>query len=142
MKRALVLPVVAAVAMALVLTGCAPETSSSPSTEAPSAAAPSSSPSAIEGALPPTFVAPDALEGTDVKVVQGTALVLTVPDASEAEWTGTTADVAIAEFSPGGPSEGAVFRPGFLVREVGSTAATLTGADGKTISFTITVVPY
>ncbi|MFJ4039113.1 hypothetical protein ACIPVB_13665 [Microbacterium sp. NPDC090007] len=142
MKRTPLLPVVVAVAAAIVLAGCAPETPSAPTSDGPSASAPSPSESPIEGALPPTFVAPDELAGTDVKVILGTALVLTVPDASEAEWTGTTADVAIAEFSPGGPSEGAVYRPGFIVREVGSTSATLTGADGRTIAFTITVVPY
>lgn len=142
MKRALLLPVVVAVTATLALAGCAPEAPSTPSGDGTAAVAPSPTESPMEGALPPTFVAPDELEGTDVKVLLGTALVLTVPDASEAEWTGTTADVAIAEFSPGGPSEGAVFRPGFLVREVGTTAATLTGADGRTISFTITVVPY
>jgi hypothetical protein len=92
--------------------------------------------------LPPTTVAPSDLEGTDVAVIRGTSLVLAVPEGSEAEWRGTTADVAVAEFSAGGPSEGAVFRPGFTVREVGSTAATVTGPDGVTVSFTITVSEY
>lgn len=75
-------------------------------------------------------------------MVQGTALVLAVPEGTEASWSGTTGDVAIAEFSPGGPSEGAVYRPGFIVRDVGTTDATVTGADGSTVAFTITVVAY
>ncbi len=141
MKRTLFPPLIAVVVLAPALAGCAPA-STPPSPDVVVTAEPSPTSSAMEGALPPAFVAPDALEGTDVKVVLGTALVLTVPDGTEAEWKGTTADVAIAEFSSGGPSEGAVFRPGFLVREVGTTAATLTGADGRTIAFTITVVPY
>lgn len=139
MKRTIA--VAAAVALPLMIAGCTPTASDSPPTEE---TVPSSAPSAsaMDQMLPPTTVAPADLEGTDVRVIRGTSLVLAVPDGTEAEWTGTTADVAIAEFSPGGPSEGAVFRPGFIVRDVGTTDATVTGPGDQTVAFTITVADY
>jgi hypothetical protein len=133
--------VVLAAALPLLIAGCTPTASEEPST-ADAAASTAPSPSGMDQMLPPTTVAPNDLAGTDVRVIRGTSLVLAVPEGSEAEWRGTTADVAVAEFSAGGPSEGAVFRPGFIVREVGSTAATVTGPDGATVSFTITVSEY
>ncbi|MCJ1706725.1 hypothetical protein [Microbacterium sp. VKM Ac-2923] len=129
-----------AVALPLMIAGCTPSASEDSSGGADASSVPSAT--AADQLLPPTTVAPADLEGTDARVILGTSLVLAVADGSEGEWTGTTADVAIAEFSPGGPSEGAVFRPGFIVREVGTTDATVTGPDGRTIAFTITVVPY
>lgn len=129
------------IAVPLLAVGCAPEAPEIPATEV-TAAAPSPSSTTMDGMLPPAIVAPTDLEGTEQRVVLGTSLVLTVPEGTESQWTGTTADVAIAEFNPGGPSEGAVFQPGFLVRAVGTTTATLTGPDGQTVSFTIDVVPY
>lgn len=138
MKR--ITAVAVAVALPLMIAGCTPTASEDPSGGSDASSAPSAS--ATDQLLPPTTVAPADLEGTDVSVILGTSLVLAVADGSEGEWTGTTADVAIAEFSPGGPSEGAVFRPGFIVREVGTTEATVTGPGGGTITFTITVVPY
>lgn len=139
MKR--ISTVALAVALPLVVAGCTPTASEDPSVGGPEgSAAPSAS--AMDQMLPPTTVTPADLEGTDVRVIRGTSLVLAVPDGTEADWTGTTADVAIAEFSPGGPSEGAVFRPGFIVRELGSTDATVTGPDGTTVAFTITVTEY
>lgn len=133
----------AAVAMALPLmvAGCTPTAPEDPSVAEPVASA-SPAASGMDQMLPPTTVAPADLAGTDVRVIRGTSLVLEVPDGTEADWTGTTADVAIAEFSPGGPSEGAVFRPGFVVREIGTTDATVTGPEGQTVAFTITVVEY
>lgn len=133
--------VVAAVAVGLplVIAGCAP-TASSPVIPAESARAPS--PSASPGTQVPerAIASPDDLAGTDVRVAIGSALVVAVPDGTEAEWAGTTADVTIGEFSAGGPSEGAVFRPGFIARALGTTAATVTGPDGKQVDFTISVV--
>ncbi|MDU0368303.1 hypothetical protein RWH45_13865 [Microbacterium sp. KSW4-17] len=133
--------VVAAVAVGLplVIAGCAP-TASSPVIPAESAPAPSPSASPGEQVPEPAIASPDDLAGTDVRVAIGSALVVAVPDGTEAEWTGTTADVTIAEFSAGGPSEGAVFRPGFIARALGTTAATVTGPDGKQVDFTISVV--
>lgn len=133
--------VVLAAALPLLIAGCTPTAPEDASTSDPAASI-APSPSGMDQMLPPTTVAPADLEGTDVRVIRGTSLVLAVPDGTEAEWSGTTADVAVAEFSAGGPSEGAVFRPGFIVREVGSTAATVTGPDGATVSFTITVSEY
>lgn len=139
MKR--IRTVALAAALPLLIAGCAPTTSEGTSGGVPEgSAAPSAS--AADQLLPPTTVVPADLAGTDVRVIRGTSLVLAVADGTEAEWTGTTADVAIAEFSPGGPSEGAVFRPGFIVREIGSTDATVTGPDGETVAFTITVTEY
>lgn len=129
----------AAVALPLAIAGCTP-TASAPAVPAESIAAPSPSTSAAEQLLPPAVVSPGDLGGTDVHVAVGSALVVTVPDGTEAEWTGTTADVTIAEFSAGGPSEGAVFHPGFIARALGTTAATITGPDGQRIDFTISVV--
>ncbi|MDQ1083955.1 MULTISPECIES: hypothetical protein [Microbacterium] len=139
MKRTIA--VAAAVALPLMVAGCTPTVSETAPT---GATVPSSTPSAtpMDQMLPPTTVVPADLDGTDVRVIRGTSLVLAVPDGTEAEWMGTTADVAIAEFSPGGPSEGAVFRPGFIVRDIGTTDATVTGPDGRTVAFTITVVEY
>ncbi|SDO81492.1 hypothetical protein SAMN04487848_2257 [Microbacterium sp. ru370.1] len=129
----------AAVALPLVIAGCTP-TASAPAVPAESIAAPSPSTSPGEQVLPPAVVSPGDLAGTDVSVSIGSALVVAVPDGTEAEWTGTTADVTIAEFSAGGPSEGAVFRPGFVARALGTTAATVTGPDGQQVDFTISVV--
>ena len=123
-------------AVVALLAGCTQE---SPDAETPTAVVPSPAASADQ-ALAPSVVTPGDLDGTDVSVVIATSLVLAVPDGTEAEWTGTTDDVSIAEFSGGGPSEGAVFRPGFTARSLGTTAATLTGPDGKTESFRISVV--
>lgn len=141
MKRSSTAVAAAVLALTATVSGCTPPASETPAVED---SAPASSPTAsgMDQMLPPTMVTPDTLEGTDARVVLGTSLVLAVPDGSEGEWTGTTADVAVAEFSPGGPSEGAVFRPGFVVRELGTTDATVTGPDGRTIAFTITVVAY
>jgi len=122
----------------ILLAGCtAPASGAKSGTDA---TVPSPAVSAEDQALAPTVVSPGDLDGTDAAVVIGTSLVIAVPDGTESEWTGTTADLSIAEFSGGGPSEGAVFRPGFQPRTVGKTAATLTGPDGKTIDFTISVV--
>lgn len=137
MKRSAL--VVAAVALPLALAGCAPAASdSTPVLPAPVTAAPSSTPG--QQVLAPDVVSPATLAGTEVTVAIGGALVLDVPDGTEAEWTGSTTDLSIAEFSAGGPSEGAVFRPGFQVRAVGTTAATVTGPDGTRVAFTISVV--
>lgn len=126
-----------AVALPLIVSGCAPTASSD---GPPLQSTPSSAASAEAKALAPTVVSPGELDTREATVVVATALVIAVPDGTEAEWTGTTADPTIAEFSAGGASEGAVFRPGFEARKVGKTAATLTGPDGQTISFTISVV--
>lgn len=128
-----------AIALPLLIAGCTP-TASAPAVPAESAAAPSPSSSPGEQLLPPAIVSPGDLAGADVSVAIGSALVVAVADGTEAEWTGTTADVTIAEFSAGGPSEGAVFRPGFIARALGTTAATVTGPDGQQIDFTISVV--
>ncbi len=137
-KRSLALRLALVVTAGVLLAGCAPAASDSP--VVPAADAPSPAASVDDQAFAPTVISPDDLDGKDATVKIGTSLVLTVPDGTEAEWTGTTGDVAIAEFSPGGPSEGSVFHPGFLPRTVGSTPATLTGPDGKTIRFTLSVV--
>lgn len=124
------------VAMVITLTGCtATET-------APIAASPSLTPHTDGGlqGVPPTIVSPGELDGADVSVVVGTALVVAVDDGTEDQWRGATSDVKIAEFSAGGSDEGATFRPGFEARATGSTAATLTAPDGRSISFTISVV--
>lgn len=137
MKRSAV--AVAAIVLPLMVAGCTPA-GSDPVTPIGSAAAPSPTPSSEGQALPPAIVVPADLAGTDVSVAIGSAVVLAVPDGTEAEWTGSTADVTIAEFSAGGPSEGAVFRPGFIARALGTTAATTTGPDGQQVDFTISVV--
>lgn len=128
----------AVVAVPLLLAGCAPAASDAPSAGSSTTAAPSES--AGTQALPPTIVSPGDLDGTDVTVIVDTALVVAVEEGTEAEWTGTTADATVAEFSGGGSTEGATFRPGFDARAIGSTEATLTGPDGREIEFTIAVV--
>ncbi|MCG7416143.1 hypothetical protein MHY30_01290 [Microbacterium sp. ACRRU] len=128
----------AVVALAFVISGCASPTTPT----APAGASPSASVSADGGpqALPPTIVSPGELDGTDVAVIVGTALVVAVDDGTEDQWRGTTTDPAIAEFSAGGAEGGATFRPGFEAREIGTTQATLTAPDGREIAFTISVV--
>lgn len=135
MKRSSLAAVV--VAVALLAVGCTP--AEAPAT--PSGGS-SASPSEAGGlqALPPTIVSPGELDGTDVSVIVGTALVLAVDDGTEDQWTGTTADPAVAEFSAGGTTEGATFRPGFDALEIGSTEATVTAPDGREIAFSISVV--
>lgn len=126
------------VAVALLMSGCTATTEP----VLPAAPTPASSAATAAGlqALPPTIVSPGQLDGTDIAVVIGTALVIAVEDGTEDQWRGTTADVTIAEFSAGGSDEGATFRPGFVGRSTGSTAATLTAPDGREIRFTIDVV--
>jgi len=131
------LPIVAAVALPLMLSGC---TVGEASTPPPAAVGSASTPAASDQALAPTVVSPGDLQGATITVVIGTSLVIAVPDGTEADWTGTTVDLSIAEFSGGGPSEGAVFRPGFQSRAVGKTAATLAGPEGAPIAFTLSVV--
>lgn len=138
MKRSLAVRLALVVTAGILLAGCTPTASETPA--APVAEAPIPSASVDDQAFAPTVASPEGLDGTDATVKIGTSLVIAVPDGTEAEWTGSTADVAIADFSAGGPSEGAVFRPGFLPHAVGKTAATLTGPDGKTIRFTLSVV--
>lgn len=130
--------VAAVIAVALVTSGCTATTEPA----VPAAPVPSSSTTATAGlqALPPTIVSPGQLDGTDIAVVIGTALVIAVEDGTEDQWHGTTADVTIAEFSAGGSDEGATFRPGFVARGIGSTTATLTAPDGREIRFTVDVV--
>jgi len=137
-KRSLALRLALVVTAGVLLAGCAPAASDTP--VPPAADAPSPAASVDDQAFAPTVVSPEDLDGKDATVKIGTSLVLAVPDGTEAEWTGSTADVAIADFSPGGPSEGSVFRPGFLPHEIGQTAATLTGPDGKTLRFTLSVI--
>lgn len=135
MKRSALVAVL--VAAPLLMAGCAPAASEgTPATGG--AASPAASASAE--ILAPTIVSPGELDTRQATVVVATALVIAVPDGTEAEWTGTTADPTIADFSAGGASEGAVFRPGFQARKVGTTAATLSGPDGQEIDFTISVV--
>ena len=125
----------------LVLAGCTPAADPAPTSDASTSVAPANpQPSGSSQALPPTLVSPGDLDGRDVSVVVGTALVIAAPDGTDAEWTGTTADRTIAEFSAGGASEGATFHPGFIARGTGTTAATLTGPEGKEIAFRISVV--
>lgn len=135
MKRSALAAVL--VAAPLLMAGCAPAASD----DAPVAGG-GASPAASASAqiLAPTIVSPGELDTRQATVVVATALVIAVPDGTEAEWTGTTADPTIADFSAGGASEGAVFRPGFQARKVGTTAATLSGPDGQEIDFTISVV--
>lgn len=135
MKRSALAAVL--VAASLLMAGCAPAASD----DAPVAGG-GASPAASASAqiLAPTIVSPGELDTRQATVVVATALVIAVPDGTEAEWTGTTADPTIADFSAGGASEGAVFRPGFQARKVGTTAATLSGPDGQEIDFTISVV--
>jgi len=126
----------ALLALVLVTSGCAASTDPAQ----PTGASPSAETDGGLQALPPTIVSPGELDGTDVAVVLGTALVVSVPDGTEDQWRGTTDDVDVAEFSAGGSDEGATFRPGFEARAVGSTGATLTAPDGREITFTISVV--
>ncbi len=125
----------------VLLAGCTPAAESSPGGGGTgSAPAATPGPSSSTQALPPTLMSPGDLDGRDVTVIVGTALVIAAPDGTDAEWTGTTADRTIAEFSAGGASEGATFHPGYIARATGTTGATLTGPDGKEISFRISVV--
>ncbi|WP_150957328.1 hypothetical protein [Microbacterium testaceum] len=137
MKRSLALRLALVVVAGALLAGCAPAASDAPAVPAAEAPSPAAT---VDEAFAPTVVSPDDLDGKSASVKIGTSLVLAVPDGTEAEWTGTTSDVDIAEFSAGGPSEGSIFRPGFLPRAVGETAATLTGPDGKIIRFTLSVL--
>lgn len=135
--------VAGALAAALLLAGCSPAADSSSSGGADTGSSSSAvkpGASASAQALPPTLVSPGDLDGRDVTVIVGTSLVIAAPDGTDAEWTGTTADRTIAEFSAGGASEGATFHPGYIARATGTTDATLTGPDGKNISFRISVV--
>jgi len=134
--------VVAGVLVAgLLLAGCTPAADPSPGGAGTGeSAAITPGPSSSAQALPPTLVSPGDLDGRDVTVIVGTALVIAAPDGTDAEWTGTTADRTVAEFSAGGASEGATFHPGYIARATGTTGATLTGPDGKEISFRISVV--
>lgn len=129
-------------AAGLALAGCSPsaDTSASTDTGAGSSASADPNPASSAQALPPTIVSPGDLDGRDVSVIVGTALVLAVAEGTEAEWQGSTADRSIAEFSAGGASEGATFRPGFEARATGTTDATVTGPDGAPIDFRISVV--
>ncbi len=129
-------------ASGLVLAGCTADTDSSSSggTGSGSSVTVEPGPSASAHALPPTLVSPGDLDGRDVTVIVGTSLVIAAPDGTDAEWMGTTADRTIAEFSAGGASEGATFHPGYIARATGTTDATLTGPDGKKVSFRISVV--
>lgn len=138
MQRSLAPRLALVVTAAVLLAGCTPTASDAPAV--PAVEAPSPAASMDDQAFAPTVASPEDLDGKDATVKVGTSLVVAVPDGTEAEWTGSTADVAIADFSPGGPSEGSIFRPGFLPHVVGKTDATLTGPDGKTIRFTLSVV--
>ncbi|MDF2917002.1 MAG: ABC-type metal ion transport system, periplasmic component/surface adhesin [Microbacterium sp.] len=140
MKRSSFL-VAGAVITGALLAGCAPAADPTPNSDVSASVAPADpQPSASSQALPPTVVSPGDLDGRDVSVIVGTALVIAAPDGTDAEWTGTTADRTIAEFSAGGASEGATFHPGFIARGTGTTDATLSGPDGKEIAFRISVV--
>lgn len=132
--------VLVAVVLPLALSGCTPD-AAEPASSGIASTQVGSTPAASPGqqVASPTIVAPEDLDGTEVSVVIGAALVIAVPDGAEAEWTGGTTDPSIAEFSRGGPSEGAVFRPGFVARAVGVTPATMTGPDGREFSFTLSV---
>lgn len=130
---------VAALVLSLLVTGCAP-TGPDPVAPISGGTVSSPTPSSQDQALPPAIVSPADLAGTEVSVSLGSAVVLAVADGTEAEWAGTTLDRAVAEFSAGGPSEGAVFRPGFIARALGTTAAAVTGPEGQEIAFTISVV--
>lgn len=133
--------VAGALVAGVLLAGCTPAAEPSPGgggTGSSTAATPG--PSSSTQALPPTLMSPGDLDGRDVTVIVGTALVIAAPDGTDAEWTGTTVDRTIAEFSAGGASEGATFHPGYIARATGTTGATLTGPDGKEISFRISVV--
>lgn len=129
--------VVLVLAAPLLFVGCTPAASDAPVAVEP---APAVSESSSTQAPAPTVVAAKDLDGTTVPVVIGTALAITVDKGTEAQWTGTTADPDVASFSAGGTSEGATFNPEFVAHKTGTTAATLTGPDGKQHAFTISVI--
>jgi len=138
MKR-VSLVVAGVLAVGVIAVGCSP-TTETPTHPTSVSATVDPAPSTSAQALPPTIVSPGDLDGRDVSVIVGTALVIAAPDGTEAEWSGTTADPSIAEFSAGGASEGATFRPGFVAKGMGTTDATLIGPDGAEIDFRISVI--
>ncbi len=127
----------ALVAVPLLLAGCTDDASQAAPVSGGSL--PASSASASADVFAPTLVTPEDLADTTVSIGLGGALVIAVPDGTDAEWSGTTDDPTIAEFSAGGASEGAVFHPGFVARGMGTTAATLIGPDGTLTAFEISV---
>lgn len=122
----------ASLIVATTLVGCAQTTPPQP---APSAG--------VSGQqLPaPIILEPSALAGKQVSISLQIPLVVRInDDTALAKWTGSVADSSVATFVPGGQRNGASFNPGFTGVKVGSTAATLTGPDGKVVAFTLTVV--
>lgn len=89
----------------------------------------------------PIYFTPEDLQGKDVSISLDIPLTITIEDDADLDkWHGEVTDDTVAEFTAGKMQDGASFNPGFNALKTGTTDATLTGPDGKEITFTITVV--
>ena len=106
-------------------------------------AAPSPAPSTPIGGdiVAPVTMAANDLQGASVDLVVGQALNITTGDLAVDSYTGEVADTAVATFVAGREEGGATFNPGVTAVAEGTTAVTLTNADGgiQPLEFTVVV---
>jgi len=106
-------------------------------------AAPSPAPSTPIGGdiVAPVTMAANDLQGASVDLVVGQALNITTGDLAVDSYTGEVADTAVATFVAGREEGGATFNPGVTAVAEGTTAVTMTNADGgiQPLEFTVVV---
>lgn len=114
-----------ALLVAVPLTGCSDDLSSSSDTTQASSQLPA-----------PVIVDATGLDGSTVSVPLGNVVVVNADDPTA--WTATIADPAIATFTAGSDDGSATFNPGFAPVQAGTTEVTMT--DGTTtVTFTLEV---
>lgn len=102
----------------------------------------SASPTAIGGDIvAPVTMSAGELQGATVDLIVGQVLNINTGDLAVDSYTGEVADTQVATFTPGGEKSGAVFNPGVTAVAPGTTAVTMTNAQGgiQPLEFTVVV---
>ena len=91
--------------------------------------------------ITPVTMPAGSLQGETVDLIVGQVLNITTGDLAADSYSGTVADTGVAIFTPGGEKSGAVFNPGITAVAVGTTAVTMTNAQGgiQPLEFTVVV---
>lgn len=120
------------VTASLLMAGCAPAASSSPTGDT----------TPIGGDIvAPVTVSANDLQGESVELIIGQTLNIDTGDLAVDSYTGTVSDRAVAEFVAGKDEGSATFNPGVRALSAGTTTVTMTNTNGgiQPLDFTVRV---
>ncbi len=91
--------------------------------------------------IAPVTKSANDLQGATVSLIVGQVLNINTGDLATDSYTGKVADPTVASFTPGYTKGGATFNPGVTALAPGSTAVTMTNANGgiQPLQFTVVV---